>query len=242
MKLKILYEDNHLIAVDKEAGVAVQPDKSNEMSLIESVKDYLREKYGKGGNVFLGSVHRIDKPVSGAIIFCKSSKAAARLQKEFQSQRVIKMYCAIVCNPGDGFPGDGWVDLLDHFQKDDGYPEITAIKTPLSRPARLRFRTVTGGPDVSLLLIELITGRKHQIRAQLAFHGIPVAGDNIYGRVKHFDGSILLHSVFIGFRHPVGGRSIEIFSSLPERFLSMIHCGDDVIRPLIYKVLMDKTG
>lgn len=182
--LKILYEDNHLIAVFKPAGVLVQGDKPvgerREPTLMDEVKKYLKEKYKKQGNVFLGLVHRLDRPVSGIVLFAKTSKGAARISEQIRERKISKIYHAVV--EGEIKPSSG---TLTHFLKKDEEKRIAIIsKEGTGDLAELDYKTVKTNGKFSLLKINLKTGRFHQIRAQLAAVGHPIAGDIKYGFVS----------------------------------------------------------
>jgi len=192
-QLKILYEDNHLIAVFKPAGVLVQGDKSGDISLMDEVKKHLKEKYKKPGNVFLGLLHRLDRPVSGIVLFAKTSKGAARLSEQIREREITKIYHAVIA--GKIIPPNGV--LRNYISKDTkrriakivGSPGNTDESTvpyfqhmlKIGDMAELHYKTIKSNGRYSLLRIELITGRFHQIRAQFAAAGHPIMGDAKYG-------------------------------------------------------------
>lgn len=204
-----VYEDNHIIIVYKEPGEIVQGDKTGDTPLSELVKDYLREKYNKPGNVFCGVVHRLDRPVGGLVIFAKTSKALSRLNKMLRQHEIHKTYWALV----EGKPAQKEA-LLEDMLVSDGRINKTfraAKGNPEARRCQLQYRTVATGDRYSLLEIDLLTGRKHQIRAQLSLAGNPIKGDLKYGaRRSNPDGGISLMAKEISFIHPVSGKEITV--------------------------------
>lgn len=214
--MKIVYEDNHIIVVFKEAGEIVQGDKTGDTPLSEFVKEYLKEKYNKPGNVFCGVVHRIDRPVSGLVIFARTSKALTRLNEMLRKGEIHKTYWALV----EGTP-ERKEAVLENWLQSDGRLNKTRIvdKTaPDAKLARLHYRTIAVGDRYSILEINLLTGRKHQIRAQLSGIGHPIKGDLKYGaRRSNPNGGISLLAKRIEFIHPVSKQPIELETSpLPE--------------------------
>jgi 23S rRNA pseudouridine1911/1915/1917 synthase len=228
MKLHILYEDNHIIAVEKEAGILSQQDSSGVPSQLDMVKDYIKEKYDKPGKVFLGLVHRIDKPVSGVMVFARTSKAAQRLHLEFAGRHVKKMYAALVERKKQ-IARDTWIECEDQLVRKRGYSERAGAQSRMVKTARMRYREVASNDRYALLLVELFTGRKHQIRAQLAEQNMPVVGDSAYGsREKLNDGSICLHALYLRLMHPTKKEPLELFSQIPERISDRIKIDDDL--------------
>ena len=216
--MQVVYEDNHIIIVNKQSGEIVQGDKTGDRPLSDVVKDYIKEKYQKPGAVFLGVVHRLDRPVSGLVMFARTSKALARLNRMFAEGEVHKTYWAIVENlPTKEGPGE---DLLTHWltrneQQNKSYAHDHEV--PGSKKAVLRYRTLAVGERYTLLEVQLMTGRHHQIRCQLAAIGCPIRGDLKYGaRRSNPDGSISLLSHRIAFTHPVTKEEISLESPLPE--------------------------
>lgn len=199
---RILYEDNHLLVVNKRAGELVQPDPSGDPALEDEIKNFLRVRDGKSGNVFLGVVHRIDRPVSGAVIFAKTGKALTRLNEMIKTREISKYYWAITERPP--MPESG---TLSGYLVRDGRTNKSRIYTkpvPNSKEARLNYRLLGGSKNYFLIEVELLTGRHHQIRAQLAAAGCPIRGDLKYGAARsNRDGSISLHSRRVEFLHPV---------------------------------------
>lgn len=213
--MEILYADNHIIAVNKQIGDIVQADKTGDLSLDEKVKAYIKERYKKPGNVFLGVVHRIDRPVSGVVLFARTSKALERLNVMFQDKEIIKTYRAIV---KDQPPKT--TDTLEHYlvrdtrkNKTFAYPN----EVPDSKKAVLKYDVIASSDNYFLLEIDLQTGRHHQIRSQLAAIGSPIKGDLKYGFPRsNPDGGISLHSYRMEFDHPVTGERIRIIAPTPN--------------------------
>lgn len=217
--MEVVYEDNHIIIVNKKAGEIVQGDKTGDKPLSETVKEYIKEKYNKPGNVFCGVVHRIDRPVSGLVIFARTSKALERLNRMLRDGEIHKTYHALV----EGAPAKDEA-LLEDLLVSDGRINKTFIAkpgTPDAKLSRLKYRTIEKGDRYTLLEVNLLTGRKHQIRAQLSAMGHPIKGDLKYGaRRSNKDGGISLEAHRIEFIHPVSKQTIDI--SLPERTISEI--------------------
>jgi 23S rRNA pseudouridine1911/1915/1917 synthase len=223
MELNILYEDNHLIAVEKPAGLLIQGDSSGDETLIDRVKEYLRLKYRKPGEVFLGMVHRLDRPVSGAVLFARTSKAASRLFTEFSSRNVLKVYCAAVHCPSEraGF-GEGWQTLRGYLVREGDRSVVLEEKVQGALDCELEARVIARREGSALVMARLVTGRKHQIRAQLAALGMPVIGDARYGSDRRIKGgSIMLHSMCIRVAHPTRREPVEIVSEPPPSMLSL---------------------
>lgn len=215
--MQIVYEDNHLIIVNKSPGEIVQGDKTGDTPLSEIIKDYLKEKYNKPGNVFCGVVHRIDRPVGGLVIFAKTSKALQRLNNMLRNGEIHKTYWALVEGSPDKDRGE-----LRNFLKSDGKINKTFVSTesdPEGKESVLRYQTIAKGDRYTLLEIELLTGRKHQIRAQLSAIGHPIKGDLKYGaRRSNPDGSISLIAKKIKFIHPVSKQEISLEAPAPPTF------------------------
>lgn len=213
--LMVLYEDNHLLIVNKRAGDIVQGDKTGDKPLSEVVKEYIAEKYEKSGAVFLGVVHRLDRPTTGIVVFARTSKALTRLNKLFSERETTKTYWAIVQQPP---PKDS--DRLIHFMKrnpkqNKSYAHINEV--PESKKAILSYRILKKLERYYLVEIELETGRHHQIRSQLSSIGSPIKGDLKYGFDRsNKDGSIHLHARSLVFVHPVQKISMNILASPPE--------------------------
>lgn len=207
--MQVIYEDNHLIIVNKAVGEIVQGDKTGDKPLSENVKDYIREKYSKPGNVFCGVVHRLDRPVSGIVVFARTSKALERMNRMFRDGEVHKTYWALV----QGKPLQKEA-LLEDWLVSDGRMNKTFVTDQGAKDAklsRLKYKTIAEGDRYTLLEVTLFTGRKHQIRAQLANIGCPIKGDLKYGSKRsNPDGGISLQSHSIEFIHPVSKQEIRL--------------------------------
>lgn len=237
MKLTILYEDNHIIAADKDAGVLSQQDSSGELSLVDHVREYIRLKFNKPGKVFLGLVNRIDRPVSGIVVFARTSKAAQRLHREFAERKTVKIYAALTGNSPE-YPPGGWIERDDELVRLRGRTELAGPESRKVRSARLKFKVLAADGNHSLLLVRLVTGRKHQIRTQLSALGMPVVGDLRYGsREALEDGSICLHAHYIRFDHPTKREPLEIVSPLPERIKSRIEIDADIQKTISEEIM-----
>lgn len=211
----ILFEDNHIIAVNKKAGWIVQPDKTGDDSMEEGVKLFLKNKYNKPGNVFLGVAHRIDRPVSGIVLFAKTSKALTRLNNMFQSREIQKTY--LVVSRGRPDPVSG--KLVHYLLRDQQKNKATAHKTevPGSSKSELDYFTEAVSDSFALIRVLPRTGRHHQIRVQMASLGCPITGDVKYGdRRANEDRSICLHAFALQFKHPVSGEDVWIGAPLPK--------------------------
>ena len=230
--MDVVYEDNHIIIVNKQSGEIVQGDKTGDCPLSDIVKDYIKEKYQKPGAVFLGVVHRLDRPVSGLVVFARTSKALPRLNKMFAEGEVHKTYWAIVeCGrlkeesgrrkedrlkvkeeSGEWQMLENWLTRNEQQNKSYAYDH----EVPHSKKAQLRYRVLAIGERYALLEVQLMTGRHHQIRCQLATMGCPIKGDLKYGAKRsNPDGSISLQSHRISFIHPVSKAPIDIEAPLP---------------------------
>ncbi len=216
--MEILYEDNHIIIVNKRSGEIVQGDKTGDTPLPELLKEYIKQRDNKPGNVFMGVVHRLDRPVSGVVVFAKTSKALSRLNAMFASGDVHKTYWAITRNR----PEPPEAQLTHYITSTERNNKSTAhtAQVPGSKEARLRYRTIGASERYYLVEVELMTGRKHQIRVQLAANGTPVKGDLKYGdKRSNPDGSISLHARHISFIHPVSGKEINVTAPVPDDVL-----------------------
>lgn len=211
---RILYEDNHLIVVNKLAGELVQPDPDGTSALENEIKDFLKKRDSKPGAVFLGVVHRIDRPVSGAVMFAKTSKALARLNEMIKNRAVEKRYWAIVEELPDPAEGE-----LRHYISRDGRTNRAHVYTSAkgdAKEARLAYKHLASSRNYHLLEVDLQTGRHHQIRAQLSKIGSPVRGDLKYGAARsNTGGGISLHSRTIAFEHPVTHERITVTAPAP---------------------------
>ena len=216
--LEILFEDNHLLIVNKKSGDIVQADKTGDKPLSEVVKEYIKEKYNKPGDVFLGVIHRLDRPTSGIIIFARTSKALERLNKMLRERNVSKTYWAVIKNNPKNTK-----DTLIHFlKKNPKNNKSTVFKKEAegSKKAILHYTIIKNLKNYSLLELDLETGRHHQIRAQLSFIGSPIKGDLKYGASRsNKDGSIHLHARKINFTHPVSKKIITIIAPVPNEVI-----------------------
>ena len=223
--MKVLYEDNHIIIVDKSSSEIVQGDKTGDTPLVDTVKEYIKQKYQKPGNVFLGVVHRLDRPVSGVVVFARTGKALARLNEMFRTKDVHKTYWAIVTKRPPRPQGElvHWLVRNERQNKSYAYDK----EVPQSKQAILDYR-LTGSSDRYFLLeVDLKTGRHHQIRCQLSKMGCPIKGDLKYGAPRsNPDGSISLHARRIRFIHPVSKKEILIEAPLPKDALWNAFGGD----------------
>lgn len=200
--MEIIYEDNHIIVVNKKAGEIVQGDKTGDKPLVDLLKEYLKEKYNKPGNVFCGVVHRIDRPVAGLVVFAKTSKALTRLNEMLRKGEIHKKYRALV----KGKPSKNSGTLENYLVSDGRINKtfITDASNPEAKLSKLEYKTLKEGDNYSLLEINLLTGRKHQIRAQLAGIGCAIKGDLKYGSKRsNPDGGISLQAAQLDFVHPV---------------------------------------
>ena len=213
--MTVVYEDNHIIVVNKTASEIVQADKTGDTPLSETVKQYLKEKYQKPGNVFLGVTHRLDRPVSGLVIFAKTSKALTRLNEMFRAGEVKKTYWAVVKNAPKESEGELVHFLVRNEKQNKSYAYDKEV--PNSKKAVLDYRLIGRSENYYLLEVDLKTGRHHQIRCQLAKMGCPIKGDLKYGYPRsNPDGSICLHARRVRFVHPVSKELIELKAPLPE--------------------------
>ena len=221
--MEVVYEDNHIIIVNKQSGEIVQGDKTGDCPLSDIVKDYIKEKYQKPGAVFLGVVHRLDRPVSGLVVFARTSKALTRLNKMFAEGEVHKTYWAIV-KRGEklevrGKRNDEWRTLEHWLVRNEKQNKSYAYdqEKPNSKKAILKYRTLSHSDNYTLLEVNLMTGRHHQIRCQLAAMGCPIKGDLKYGAPRsNPDGSISLMSRRVEFIHPVSKEQIIIEAPVPN--------------------------
>ena len=216
--MRVVYEDNHIIIVYKESGEIVQGDKTGDTPLSETVKEYIKEKYQKPGAVFLGVVHRLDRPVSGLVVFARTSKALTRLNNMFRDGEVHKTYWAIVeseklrVKSEEFATAEHWLTRNEQQNKSYAYDH----EVPRSKKAILRYRVIGHSDRYSLVEVQLLTGRHHQIRCQLSAIGCPIKGDLKYGAPRsNPDGSISLLSHRVEFIHPVSKEPIVVESPLP---------------------------
>ena len=217
--MEVVYEDNHIIIVNKQSGEIVQGDKTGDRPLSDIVKDYIKEKYQKPGAVFLGVVHRLDRPVGGLVMFARTSKALTRLNKMFAEGEVHKTYWAIVesekciVKSEEFATAEHWLVRNEQQNKSYAYDH----EVPPSKKAVLKYRVLATGERYTLVEVQLMTGRHHQIRCQLSALGMPIKGDLKYGaRRSNPDGSISLLSHRIAFIHPVSKEPICLESPVPD--------------------------
>ncbi len=213
--MTVVYEDNHLIIVNKRPSEIVQGDKTGDEPLSETVKRYLKEKYAKPGNVFLGVTHRLDRPVSGLVVFAKTGKALARLNDMFRQSEVKKTYWAIVKNCPPQEEGELVHYLVRNEKQNKSYAYDKEVKN--SKKAVLHYRLIGRSENYFLLEVDLKTGRHHQIRCQLAKMGCPIKGDLKYGFPRsNPDGSICLHARRVQLVHPVSKERVDVTAPVPE--------------------------
>ena len=212
--MKILFEDNHLIAAEKRSGQSVQPEPGKPVSLEEEVKAYIKTRYDKPGEVFLGVIHRLDMPVSGVVLFARTSKALERMNKLFHDRQVDKWYIA---NVHGETPAEK--EMVTHYLKRDEKRNFTKAfvnEAPGTQLAQLEYEVLFHKKNSTVIKIKLLTGRKHQIRAQLAAIGCPIIGDTKYGSDKALpEHAIRLQSAELSFTHPVTGAQIVISANEP---------------------------
>lgn len=212
--MEILYEDNHIIAINKSSSDIVQGDKTGDKPLVDTVREYLKERYSKSGNVFCGVVHRLDRPVSGVVLFAKTSKALARLNEMFRGHDIKKKYWAIVVKPPQEQEATLKHYLVRNERQNKSYAYTTEKKD--SKLAVLHYVTIGKSERYTLLEVDLHTGRHHQIRCQLAAVGAVIKGDLKYGAPRsNPDGGISLHARSVEFIHPVRKEPIVITAPLP---------------------------
>ena len=213
--MEVVYEDNHIIIVNKQSGEIVQGDKTGDRPLSDIVKDYIKEKYQKPRAVFLGVVHRLDRPVSGLVVFARTSKALTRLNKMFAEGEVHKTYWALVKNAPQKTEDTLTHWLVRNEKQNKSYAYAT--EKPNAKKAILKYRLIGKSDNYSLLEVQLMTGRHHQIRCQLAAMGCPIKGDLKYGAPRsNPDGSISLQSHRVEFIHPVSKERITVEARLPD--------------------------
>lgn len=213
--MQILHEDNHIIIVNKASSEIVQGDKTGDMPLSEKVKAYLKEKYNKPGDVYLGITHRLDRPVSGVVVFAKTSKALTRLNEMFRHQKVKKIYWAIVKDLPKHPEGKVVHYMVRNRKQNKSYAHDKEVRN--SKIASLTYRLIARSDNYYMLEIDLETGRHHQIRAQLAKIGSPIKGDLKYGFPRsNPNAGISLHARYIEFVHPVSKKLIQVTAPCPK--------------------------
>jgi 23S rRNA pseudouridine1911/1915/1917 synthase len=212
--MNILYEDNHIITLVKPPGVATMGLPNGKETLLTQTKAYLKEKYAKPGDVYLGVVSRLDVPVSGIVLFARTSKAAARLNDQFREHTVEKIYAALV----EGAITPVEAECTDWLCEDKRHRKVFGTPSAEGKESKLRYRKLRQVNQCSLIEIQLETGRKHQIRAQLSGRGFPIRGDVKYGAKMSFPGGIALHAWKLTFSHPTTKERIELTAPLPKTF------------------------
>ena len=225
--MQVVYEDNHIIIVSKESGEIVQGDKTGDTPLSEQVKAYIKEKYAKPGEVFLGVVHRLDRPVAGLVVFARTSKALARMNDMFRNNEVHKTYWAITQERPNELEGTltHWLVRNEKQNKSYAYDR----ERPHSKKAILTYKVIGASDRYTLVEVNLLTGRHHQIRCQLAKIGCPIKGDLKYGAKRsNPDGSISLIARRVEFVHPVSKLNICVEAPLPNDNLWRAICPGDV--------------
>lgn len=208
---RIIYQDNHLLVVNKPPGLLTQPDDSAQSSLLEVCRLWVKEKYQKPGNVFLEAVHRLDKPASGIVLFAKTSKALSRLNASIRSKEAIKKYLALVSGDPSQFEGT----LVNYLVHGNFKAMIAAQKNPLAKEARLSFKVLKRESHRTFIEVILETGRYHQIRAQFAAIGCPLLGDLKYGGPPFLGEGIALHHAFLELPHPITKEKVVFRSDPP---------------------------
>lgn len=215
--MNVLYEDNHIIIVNKESGEIVQGDKTGDSPLSDIVKSWIKEKYNKPGNVYLGVTHRLDRPTSGIVVFAKTSKALSRMNELFRNGDIKKTYWAIVQNCPKQPVGCLKNYLWKNEKQNKSYTYADNKEKKDAKLAILNYKLIADSENYHLLEVDLETGRHHQIRCQLANIGCPIKGDLKYGAKRsNPDGSISLHARSISFIHPVSKEPIEVIAPVPD--------------------------
>jgi 23S rRNA pseudouridine1911/1915/1917 synthase len=219
LKIEVIFEDNHLLAVVKPVGIPVQKDNSEKEDLQTILKEYLKKKYGKPGEAYLGIVHRLDQPVGGVMVFAKTSKAAARLSEQIRKNEWRKEYLAVV----EGVPRSKKEYIEDYLLKDPESNTVTVVKKEVkgAKLAKLSYEVIERTEKRSLLRISLETGRSHQIRVQLASRGFPIVNDHRYGKKAKQGSKIALWAHSLTIIHPVKNEEITFFKELPEEFRNL---------------------
>jgi 23S rRNA pseudouridine1911/1915/1917 synthase len=215
----IIFEDNHLIAISKKAGDLSQPDSSGKESLPEILINFIKERDHKPGNVYLGMLHRLDQQVTGALIFAKTSKSAARMALLFRSRDVDKFYLAITSHQNELLWSDRWTLLEDTLIREGDRTFAAKDNNPDAQSGSLLIKTIMTDQHVAVHLIKLVTGRKHQIRAQLSSRALPIIGDSRYDSSIKFENGIALHSFMLAFEHPVRKEPVTVVAKIPESFV-----------------------
>jgi len=206
----ILYEDNHIIVVEKDINIPVQEDESKDKDLLTIIKEYIKVKYNKPGNVYLGLIHRLDRPVGGVMVFAKTSKAASRLSEQVRTHSITKKYYAVV----EGKATSG--KLVDKLLKDSKTNTTRIDKN--GKESILEYKTIGYKNNMSLVDIDLQTGRSHQIRVQFSSRGLPLYGDQRYNKNAKTGEQIALYAYYLSFNHPISKEKMEFQLDLPSRY------------------------
>ena len=209
--IKILYEDNHLLVVERPVNIPVQADDSKDENLLDMLKKYIKEKYQKTGNVYLGLVHRLDRPVGGVMVFAKTSKAASRLSEQVRNHKLKKEYHAVVCG---NINSKG--NFIDKLLKNNRENKVSV--NSLGKEARLSYEKIDNVNNLSLVKINLETGRSHQIRVQFSYHGYPLYGDQKYNINSKVGEQIALWATKLELIHPVTKEVVSFESSFPKKY------------------------
>jgi 23S rRNA pseudouridine1911/1915/1917 synthase len=218
MTIEVLYEDNHCLAVNKPAGLLSQGDRTGDHSMVDQAREYLKARYRKPGNVYVGLVHRLDRPTSGVVLLARTSKAASRLADQFRSGAIEKTYWAIV--QGQPEPAEGvWADVLDKDPRQNRV-RVVDLRQGAGQEARVAYRVLDSGRGMSKLELRPTTGRSHQLRVQLAYRGLPIIGDRKYGSAHVLEAGdghrrIALHARRLAFRHPTRQEVISVEAPVP---------------------------
>ncbi|MBR2825723.1 MAG: RluA family pseudouridine synthase [Solobacterium sp.] len=211
--MKVLYEDNHLLGVEKPCNMPVQEDDSKDLDLLRACKEYIKEKYQKPGNVYIGLIHRLDRPVGGCMVFARTSKAASRLSDMMRKNEIEKIYYAVI----EGKPKENGGTLIDYLTKNAKTNTVTVTDETQGKKSILHYELMDSKNNLSLLRIHLETGRPHQIRVQLSSRGMPIVNDQRYNKNAK-KGQIALHCTNLRFKHPVKKEEVLLTSSLPNRW------------------------
>ncbi len=209
--IEILYEDNHLLVVNKPVNIPVQEDESKDKDLLNMLKDYIKEKYNKPGNVYLGLVHRLDRPVSGVMVFARTSKAASRLSEQIRVGKFNKIYNAVVLNKIDNF------GLLENKLLKDTKNNIVRVDES-GKLSQLEYKRLKTKDNLNLIEIKLYTGRSHQIRVQLSYNGNPLYGDQKYNKTAKVGEQLALHARVLEFYHPISNELLRFETDIPSRY------------------------
>ena len=209
--IDIIYEDNHLLVINKPINIPVQEDESKDSDLLSMLKEYLKVKYNKPGNVYLGLVHRLDRPVSGVMVFAKTSKCASRLSNQIREGKLDKIYNAVVENKINSS------GVLENKLLKDNKTNITKVDDN-GKPSKLEYKLLSSKDNLNLIEIKLYTGRSHQIRVQLSYNGNPLYGDQKYNKNAKVGQQLALFAKKIGFYHPITNEYITFEVDLPSRY------------------------